>query len=174
VFQAEAVGFGSSGLSLVYVYEMATEKAVAYYYNDADFDSATSVLTAPLSALGLSAGSIFDFSVLAIDIYHSGALTDTIVGQAWTVGSKAYSLAAGADQLIVPKRGRSRVTATQSETAVDSTQSGLLLMYDDARRRDFQSVPVTGGVTPRPVARPELKVLSGSLAIERGPMAAGK
>jgi subtilisin family serine protease len=174
VFQAEAVGPGLSGLSLVYVYDVATEEAAAYYYNDADFDSATSVLAVPLSALGLSAGSTFDFSVIAFDNYFSRLSTDAIVNQTWTVGSETYSLAAGADQLIVPKRGRSRVTATQSETAVDSTQSGLLLMYDDARGRDFQSVPVTGGVTPRPVARPEVKALSGSSAIERGPMAAGK
>ena len=173
VFQGEAVGFGSSGLSLVYVYDVAAEEGVAYYYNDADFDSATSALTAPLSALGLSAGSTFDFSVLAFDNYHSGAITDSIEGQTWTVGSETYSLAAGADELIVPKRGRTRVTTTQSEAAVDSSQTGLLLIYDDARRSDFQSVQVTGGVTPKPVAHRAIKVHSGSLAADRQPVGPG-
>lgn len=76
VLQTEAVGFASSGQSLVSVVNIATEEVPAYFYTDADFDSATQVLSVPLSALGLSRGSTFDFSVLAFDNHFSGRVTD--------------------------------------------------------------------------------------------------
>ena len=40
----------------------------------------------PLTALGLTTGTTFDFSVYAFDNYFSGAVTDAIEGQTWTVG----------------------------------------------------------------------------------------
>ncbi|HZB49524.1 MAG TPA: S8 family serine peptidase, partial [Mycobacteriales bacterium] len=147
VFQQEAVGAGSSGLSLVYVLNVATNAAAAYYYTDADFDSSTQVLSAPLSALGLTNGSTFDFAVLAYDNYFTGAVTDVIEGQTWTVGSQKYGLDGGADQLVVPAGGSTSVTVRQDTTAGPSSQTGLLLLYDDAARRDAQAVRVTGGTT---------------------------
>jgi len=144
VFQSEAVGFAASGQSLVTVFNIATEEAAAYFYTDADFDSATQVLSVPLSALGLSRGSTFDFTVLAFDNYFSGLITDAIEGQTWTVGSMKYALAGGADSLVVPAKGKTTVTLTQSTRPVTSSQTGLLLLFDDALRRDAQAVTVTG------------------------------
>ncbi len=148
VFQQEAVGAGSSGLSLVYVYNVATDTQTAFYYTDADFDSSTQVLSAPLSALGLSNGSTFDFSVLAYDNYFTGLVTDVIEGQTWTVGSQKYGLDGDADQLVVPAGGNTSVTVRQNATAGPSSQTGLLLLYDDAAKRDAQAVRVTGGSAP--------------------------
>jgi subtilisin family serine protease len=145
VFQQEAVGFGSSGQSIVVVYDVAADTAATFFYTDADFDSSTQVLSAPLSALGLSRGSTFDFTVLAFDNYFSGQVTDVIEGQTWTVGSEKFSLAGGADQLVVPAGGSTSVTVAENATAGPSTQTGLLLLYDDAARRDAQAVRVTGG-----------------------------
>ena len=148
VFQQEAVGVGSSGLSLVYVYNVATDTQTAFYYTDADFDSSTQVLSAPLSALGLSNGSTFDFSVLAYDSYFTGLVTDVIEGQTWTVGSQKYGLDGDADQLVVPAGGNTSVTVRENATAGPSSQTGLLLLYDDAAKRDAQAVRVTGGSAP--------------------------
>lgn len=143
VFQQEAVGFGSSGESLVYVLDVATGAGSAYYYTDADFDSSTQVLSAPLSALGLSRGDTFDFTVLAFDNYFSGIVTDVIEGQTWTVGSAKYALSGNADSLVVPKNSRIRVTVAQN-AGVDSTQTGLLFLYGDAAETDAQAVTVRG------------------------------
>lgn len=55
-----------------------------------------------------------------------------------------YALAGDADALVVPAKGRTKVTVTQSTRAVTSTQSGLLLLFDDNLRRDAQAVTVTG------------------------------
>ncbi len=150
VFQQEAVRFGSSGQSLVYVYNVATKEATPYYYTDSDFDVSTQVLSVPLSALGLTRGSTFDFSVLAFDNYFSGLVTDAIEGQSWTVGSEKYSLAGGADRLVVPAGWTTRVTVSENSKAVTSTQTGLLLLFDDAASRDAQAVHVRGG-SVRPV-----------------------
>lgn len=143
IFQQEAVGFGSSGQSLVYVLNVATEEATPYYYTDADYDNAGKVLTAPLSALGLEAGSTFDFAVLGYDNYFTGENTDAIQGQTWTVGAAKYALAGDAVRVNVPAGGTVRARVEQAADPVASTQTGMLLTYDDAVRRDFQAVTVT-------------------------------
>ena len=74
---------------MVYILDVATATGAAYYYTDADFDSSTRVLSAPLSALGLSRGSTFDFYVLAYDNYFSGVITDAIGGRAGPSGRRS-------------------------------------------------------------------------------------
>ncbi len=143
IFQQEAVGRGSTGESLVYVLNVATQAAGAYYYTDADFGSSTQVLSAPLSVLGLSRGSTFNFQVLAYDNYFSGVVTDVIRGQTWTVGAEKYALAGSVDSVPVGAGRTARYALTQAPATV-STQTGLLLLYDDARSRDSQAVTVTG------------------------------
>lgn len=140
VFQQEAVGAGSSGQSLVYVLNVATGAATAYYYTIADFDASTQVLTAPLAALGLSSGSTFDYDVLAYDNYFSGNVTDVIEGQTWTVGSEKFTVAG--DSLLVPSGRNLRTTVRANPTAGESTQTGFLLLFDDNKTRDFGVVVV--------------------------------
>ncbi len=141
VFQQEAVGPGSSGQSLVYVLNVATKRGTAYYYTDANFNASTQVFSVPLSALGLAKGSTFDFDVLAYDNYFSGNVTDVIEGQRWTVGSPKYSLN---DSLVVPAKKRLSLTVRKNANAAASTQTGFLLLFDDAAGRDAQAVRLTG------------------------------
>ena len=142
VFQQEANGFGLSGQSVVQVYNIATKTTSAFFYTDANFDSSTQVLSAPLSALGLTRGSTFDFTVLAADNYFSGLVTDEIDGQTWTVGSKKYSLQGGANAVSVPAGGTTSLTVSRNATAGETTSTGLLLLYDNAKTRDAQAVRV--------------------------------
>ncbi len=139
VFHQEAVGFAASGVSVVYVTDLATNVSTPYYYLDADFDDAAVVLSAPLAALGLSAGDTFDFSVTAYDNYFSGTVTDVIEDQTWKVGAPEFVLA---DSLVVPAVTRLDVTVTRNADAGETTQSGFLMLYDDAARRDAQVVQV--------------------------------
>ncbi|MGI8692126.1 MAG: S8 family serine peptidase, partial [Geodermatophilaceae bacterium] len=92
IYQQEQTGFAATGLSLVYVLDVETGVATAYYYTIADFDSSTQVFTVPLSALGMSRGDTFRFDVLAYDNYFSGLVTDAITGMRWTVDSPKYSV----------------------------------------------------------------------------------
>jgi minor extracellular serine protease Vpr len=143
VFQQEAVGAGSSGQSQVVVLNLATDEAQSFFFTDANFDSSTQVLSAPLSALGLTRGSTFDFSVLAFDNYFSGVVTDAIEGQTWTVGSSKYALQGGAEELSVPAGGTLKVRVTRNDSAGETTSTGLLFLYDNAKTRDAQPVRIS-------------------------------
>ena len=143
VFQQEAVGAGSSGQSIVVVLNVATGAAQTFFFTDANFDSATQVLSAPLSALGLTRGSTFDFSVLAFDNYFTGNVTDAIVDQTWTVGSSKFALPGGAEAVSVPAGRSLKVTVTRNASAGETTSTGLLFLYDNAATRDAQPVRIS-------------------------------
>jgi len=143
VFQQEAVGVGSSGQSIVVVLNLATGAAQTFFFTDANFDSATQVLSAPLSALGLTRGSTFDFSVLAFDNYFTGNVTDAIVDQTWTVGSSKFALQGGAEAVSVPAGSSLTVTVTRNASAGETTSTGLLFLYDNAATRDAQPVRIS-------------------------------
>ncbi len=143
VFQQEASGFGLSGQSVVQVLNIATQTTSAFFFTDANFDSSTQVLSAPLSALGLTRGSTFDFSVIAFDNYFSATASDEITGQTWTVGSAKYALQGGAEELSVPAGASTKVTVSSNPTAGESSSTGLLFLYDNAVTRDAQAVRVS-------------------------------
>jgi subtilisin family serine protease len=140
-FGTELGGFGASGQCAVYV-QQAVPAAVAtpYFYCDADFNSSSIVYTVPLAAVGLSEGESVDLAVYAFDNYFSGALTDRIEGMTFTVGAPRLAIAQG-DELQVPKRRSTTVTATLTGSTAPSTEQGFLLLYDDSRR-DAETVTV--------------------------------
>ena len=144
VFQQEANGFGLSGQSVVAVLNIATGEASAFFFTDANYDSSTQVLSAPLSALGLTKGSTFDFDVLASDNYFSTIQSDAITGQTWTVGSRKYQLQGGANAVSVPAGGKVKLTVSGNATAGETTSTGLLFLYDNAKTRDAR-LWVVGG-----------------------------
>ena len=143
VFQQEAVGVGSSGQSIVVVLNIATRAAQTFFFTDANFDSATQVLSAPLSALGLTRGSTFNFRVLAFDNYFTGTVTDVIDNQTWTVGSSKFALQGGAEQLSVPAGRTLKVTVSSNASAGESTSTGLLFLYDNGATKDAQPVRIS-------------------------------
>jgi subtilisin family serine protease len=146
VLQQELGGFAATGQSAVYVVDLRTRRSTPYFYTDTNFDVSTQVFPVPLSALGLSAGSTFDFTVLAHDNYFTGRVTDSIDGQSWTVGSRRYAVegAGAADpSLVVPAGGRLTATVRQPGGAGPSSETGLLLLHDDASQRDASAVSVT-------------------------------
>jgi hypothetical protein len=90
------------------------------------------ILTAPLAALGLTAGQQFSFYVLAFDNYFTGSLTDYIDSMTYTVGVPRFYTAAAS--YTVPAGGSLALLVEASldgETASPS-QSGLLFLYRDA------------------------------------------
>jgi len=67
VFNLENGGFAATGQNVVAIANLATNATTIFFFTDADLDSSNVILTAPLSALGLSPSSRFDFSVFAFD-----------------------------------------------------------------------------------------------------------
>lgn len=134
VFNLENGGFGVSGQNVVGVYSFATNQAQVFFFTDADLDSSNVILTAPLSALGLTPSTTFDFSVYAGDNYFTGALTDGIENMTVTLGTPKY-VGSGVPAAGVPVGGTSTllIQALPGGDAASPSQTGLLLMYRDGK-----------------------------------------
>jgi subtilisin family serine protease len=132
LFNAELGGFGVTGQNVVYVVDLATGVATAYYYIDADLDSTNAILTAPLSVMGMTADSQFNFSIYAFDNYFTGALTDAVENMTYTPSRPRY--AASTDQLAVPSHSVASlsVDAVAGGAQASPSQTGLLLLFRDS------------------------------------------
>jgi subtilisin family serine protease len=143
VYQAELGGFAVSGEAVVVVQNAVTNATQIFYYAIADYDSANMVLTAPLSALGLVPGQSFDFVALAVDNYFSGLITDAIEGMTYTVGSPKFVAANGSnriDETVVPASGVTNVSVVNTGSTAPTSETGLLLLLDDAARHEAQTI----------------------------------
>ncbi len=134
VYNAENGGFGASGQNVVYVANLATNAATAYFYNDADLVSANVIMTAPMVAVGLTPGTKFSFSIYAFDNYFTGSLTDFIEGMVYTAGTPRF-FGSGIPVSGVPVGGSSTLTvqAVAGGDTASPSQTGLLLLYRDGK-----------------------------------------
>ena len=144
VFNAENGAFGSSGQNLTAVFNLTTGTSAAFFFTDADLDSANAILTAPLSALGLTPGTQFDVSFYAFDNYFTGALTDAITGKTYTLGVPRF-FGSGVPAAGVPAGGSSTLTidAIPGGDVASPSQTGLLLMLRDSKsEKEASSITV--------------------------------
>ena len=129
VFNGENGAFASTGQTLTYVQAATATSASAFFFADADLNSGNIILTVPMAALGLSPGTTIGFSVLAVDNYFSGIVTDAIEGMVFTPGNERFGVV-GLPYGEVASRGNATVgvkTATLPDSV--SSERGLLLMY---------------------------------------------
>jgi hypothetical protein len=140
VFNRENGTFGSTGQNVTAVFNLATGAASIFFFTDADLDSGNAILTAPLSALGLTPGTQFDFSVFAFDNYFTGNLTDAIQGMTYTLGSPRF-VGSGIPASGVPAGGSSTLTidAVPGGDVASPSQTGLLLMLRDSKSQQEAS-----------------------------------
>jgi hypothetical protein len=135
IYNYENGGFGATGQNLVAVVDLNTSAGGAYFYSDADLNSSNIIMTAPLSALGLTPSTQFNVSVYAFDNYFTGSLTDSITGMTYTAGTPRYY----ADNIapVVPMGGGTtlNISASPGGDNASPSQIGLLFMYRDARQQ---------------------------------------
>lgn len=145
VYNGELSGFAATGQNVVYVLRAGTTTATAYFFTDADLNSANAILTVPFSALGLTAGSQFNFAVSASDNYFTGNFTDSIGAMTYTAATPRYT-ATGVPAEGVPVGGSGilNVQAVSGGETASPSQSGLLLLYRDAKlKQEADAVLVT-------------------------------
>jgi hypothetical protein len=136
IYNYENGGFAVTGQNVVFVYDLALPQGPTnpypYFYSDADLNSSNIIMTAPLSALGLTPDTQFNVSVYAYDNYFTGNLTDAIEGMTYTAGAPRYY----ADNIapVVPMGGSTtlNISALLGGDTASPSQLGLLLMYRDA------------------------------------------
>jgi subtilisin family serine protease len=136
IFNLENGGFAVTGQNVVAAGPLPAGPFSAFFFSDADLNSANAILTAPLAALGLSPGTQFDFSIFAFDNYFSGNLTDSIEGMTYTLATPRF-VVSGVPASGVPAGGSSTLTisAVPGGDAASPSQTGVLLLYRDARPR---------------------------------------
>jgi minor extracellular serine protease Vpr len=146
VYNTERGGFGATGQNWVVVYNLHTGTGTAYFYTDADLNSSNAILTAPLSALGITPDTTFGFSVYAFDNYFTGAATDAIEGMIFTPSKPRFDAIGVTDGsvLVAPHaRAKLTVTAPAGGAAASPSQTGFLLQYRDSDvKNESQAVVV--------------------------------
>ena len=152
VFNLENGGFGTSGQNVDEVYDLNTNTPVGiFFYTDADLDSGNAILTAPMSAVGLTDTSKFSYSVFAFDNYFTGAETDSIQNMTYTLGTPRYQLS-GPSSFSVPAGGKTKLTASAvaGGDQASPSQLGFQFLYrddatsggDDPSKNEGQAVMV--------------------------------
>jgi subtilisin family serine protease len=145
VFNQENGGFASSGQSVVFVQQAGAGSASAYFFLDADLNSSNRVFSVPMSVLGITTTTQFDYTVLAYDNYFSGLVTDAIGPMRYTAGKPRYQFAGGLDDGVLPvgAAGAVPVTEVMGGAAASPSQTGILLMhYANPQAREATTIAV--------------------------------
>jgi subtilisin family serine protease len=135
-----------SGQNGVFVADLAAGTASGpYFYTTADLDSANAVLTAPLSALVSSSTSVtvsspFTYSVLAVDNYYTGNLTDFIAGMKYELdmpqeyAAPSFSVTAGAStSVLIAPNNAANPYFTAPYNGNSPSQQGILFLYTNGK-----------------------------------------
>ena len=144
VFNAELGPFDSSGVTVIGIDDLSIPMdldARAYYYADADLNSANLIMTVPMAQVGIRADRKFRFDVEAHDNYFSASLdqglTDAVRGSVVTLQNLKYRMQPNVPVPAdgVPRRSGvlMRVEALPGGESASPSQSGFLLMYRDAK-----------------------------------------
>ena len=151
IFTSENGTFFSTGQTVVTVQKIPPVTTpptpptfVTRFFADADLESGNIILTALLSDLGLTPASKFTFFVAAFDNYFTGNPTDVTDDMTVTLGTPRFSPAAAA--ATVPINGTVNLPFTRipAGDAASPSQTGLLLLYRDAKPgAEAQAITIT-------------------------------
>ena len=146
IYNTELSGFGVTGQTVVSVFNLNTGTTTTNFYAAADLNSSNMIFTVLASDIGITSPTQkFRFSVYSFDNYFTGDLTDAITGMTHTLGTPKYASTLG-DSLGVPVgfSGALPVSAPAGGATASPSQSGLLLLYRDAKsKRESDVVTIT-------------------------------
>jgi subtilisin family serine protease len=132
----------STGQVAVFVDDLATPGATAFFFADAELNSGNMIMTAPLAAIGITAGTKFDFAVEAYDNYFTGALMDSIgaistdpaVADPMTHTLATPKFTGTGLPAVIPANGEAdlNIASVPGGDLASPSQTGFLLLYRDA------------------------------------------
>lgn len=129
IYNTEQGAFGSTGINVVNVANLATGVATIYYYSDVDFNSANIIMNAPLAALGATADTQLSFSVFAFDNYFTGNTTDSLLNMKFTPSTPRYAVKGDPSGIVKPYRlGYVDTLTVAGGSTASPSQSGFLVM----------------------------------------------
>ncbi len=128
IYNQEQDGFAATGVGLVYVAELATGSANAYYYLDADFNSGNIIFTLPMAALGVPPTTQLSLTAYAYDNYFTGFTTDAILNMRYTPATPRYAVVGASGGVIRPLwLGRVDTQTVAGGAAASPSQTGFLV-----------------------------------------------
>jgi len=129
VYNQEQTGFAATGISLVYVANLATGLSSAYYYLDADLNSGNTIFSLPLAALGVAPDTRLNFAAFAYDNYFTGTTTDAILDMSFTPATPRYAVSGDSSGVVRPLRlARVDTLAVAGGAEASPSQTGFLVM----------------------------------------------
>jgi len=146
IYNSELSGFGATGQTVVNVFNLNTGSTTTKFFAAADLNSSNMIYTVVASDIGITSPTQkFRFSVYSFDNYFTGDLTDAMTNMVHTLGTPKYASVLG-DSLGVPVgfSGALPVSAPAGGAAASPSQTGLLLLYRDAKsKRESDVVTIT-------------------------------
>jgi hypothetical protein len=136
VFNLENGGFGTTGQNVVEVFKLTAPAGPVgiFFFTDADLNSGNAIMTAPLSAVGLTPSSKFRYSVFAFDNYFTGNQTDSIENMTFTLGTPRFSLDQPSSFSVPASTIMSvHVSGVPGGDTASPSQLGFQLLYRDAK-----------------------------------------
>jgi subtilisin family serine protease len=135
IFNTENGGFAVSGQNAVAVSPVgcaSTTSGSLFFFSDADLNSGNMIMTAPMSALGITSGTTFRFSIRTYDNYFTGFYTDAIENMVFTLNTPKWASSALNGSVAPSSSASIAVTSVAGGAAKSPSQIGFLLMYRDA------------------------------------------
>jgi hypothetical protein len=136
VFNTEAGGFTQTGQNVTALLRLPPtpeSPPVVRFFTDADLVSANAILTIARNDVGgLGRSTAFNFTVCAGDNYYTGIITDCVGPMTYTLDAPRFTASDGS----VPAAGAMdlRIGRNPAAGAASPSQTGILLMYRDARK----------------------------------------
>ncbi len=145
VFNSESGGFALTGQNVVFVGKLNPDgslagPATAYFFGDADLNSANMIFTVPMyagsaavsvpaGAVRVAPGATIKFSVYAFDNYFVGAVTDSIENMLFTPGAARFNPVDGPYGFVGSKKGGKLAISQATVPNTKSSESGLLILH---------------------------------------------
>jgi hypothetical protein len=134
--------------NVTYVAGAEWDRAFGAFFTVADYNSSHVVLRVPLNRIGMTVPTspvdgpvkdplpvdhAFTFSVQAFDNYFTGVQTDEVGPMVFTPGAPKYGVNGGLGTVTVPPGGAVTVPIKATGAVGASSQTGVLLLFDQAR-----------------------------------------
>ncbi|MCU0494413.1 MAG: hypothetical protein MUD01_22725, partial [Chloroflexaceae bacterium] len=146
IFNQELGGFGATGQNFTFARPITSPSGTGFFFTDADLNSGNAILTVPLSLIGLTPTSQFNFTVSAVDNYFTGAVKSQISNMTFTPATPRFVAngGLGAGTLAPASSAALNVTAVAGGAEASPSQSGLLLLYrNKAAGSEAEAISVT-------------------------------
>jgi hypothetical protein len=145
VFTAENGGAFATGQNVTSVQNLATGSVTTTFFTTVDLGSANSILNLASSALApFNPAGPMRFTVLALDNFHTGVITDSIGPMTYTLATPRFTVDPSSFTLGPGGSGVLPVAHLPAGDAASPSHTGLLMLHTHALKgKEANLIPIT-------------------------------